>query len=156
MATDSPHDWAARPLLAHRYAWRQRLARHGAATSHAAWDVVLERAVLVEIYGPSFVAACGGVDALAARASQVEMLEHEAIVPLQDFGRWATSFFAAYPQFPDATLQERAAGTPLAVTDVQRLVRRLAGALDTAHAADVVHGHLTPARIVFDTDGRAS
>jgi serine/threonine-protein kinase len=143
------------PLLAQRYAWKRQLARGGSAVVHLAWDSVLERPVVVKLFGPSFLAAAGGHSAFMARGSSVEGIEHPAIAVLHDFGRAHGNSFATYDYVPGGHLEQRIADGARSIDEVRRVLRRLAKALEAAHQSGVVHGQLTPAKVLFDAKGKA-
>jgi serine/threonine protein kinase len=79
---------------------------------------------------------------------------HPAAVTMLDCGVTADRHpFVATEIYERGTLEARVQNRPLPVDEVLRLGVALAGTLETAHRADVVHGGVHPARVLIGNDG---
>jgi serine/threonine-protein kinase PknK len=79
---------------------------------------------------------------------------HPAAVTMLDCGLTSDKHaFVATEIYERGTLEARSQGRPLPVDDVLRIGVALAGALETAHRAEVIHGGVHPARVLLGNDG---
>jgi len=79
---------------------------------------------------------------------------HPAAVTMLDCGLTDDKHaFVASEIYERGTLEARAQGRPMAVDDVLRIGVAVAGALETAHRAEVVHGGVHPGRVLLGNDG---
>jgi serine/threonine-protein kinase len=148
---------SAIPLKIGRYEIRDELGRGGMATVYRGYDPQVKRLVAVKVlprellHDPNFRAR------FAREAETIAALEHQAIVPLYDYGEEPET---GQPYFvmrlmPGGSLSDKLKGQPLPPQDCARILSRLAGALDEAHRRGFVHRDLKPANILFDQHGEA-
>lgn len=77
-------------------------------------------------------------------------LHHPNLVPCYEFGEWEGGRFVATRLIRGRTLaQLRAQGSPPAAESLEPL----AGALEAAHAAGLVHGRISDANVLVEADG---
>jgi serine/threonine protein kinase len=90
-------------------------------------------------------------------AQLMAALEQRAIVPIHDSDEFEGQPFIVMRYMPGGTLMERVQpGALPTLIAVATLMERIAGALDEAHARDIVHGGVTPKHILFDAQGHGS
>src|SRR5438309_968585 len=145
---------AAARLLAKRYRLIERIDEGGAGEVWRARDEKLDRDVAIKLLGPD------ADDAFRARfadeARRAAAVVHPNVVTVFDEGRDGADAFMVMELVPGKTLREIVAERgPLPPHEVSRLIRQVAGALDAAHAADVVHCDVKPANIIVDPEGVA-
>lgn len=141
-------------LLAKRYRLLERIDEGGAGEVWRARDEKLDRDVAIKLLGPD------ADDAFRARfadeARRAAAVVHPNVVTVFDEGRDGADAFMVMELVPGRTLREIVADRgPLPAHEVARLVRQVAGALDAAHAAGVVHCDVKPANVIVDREGVA-
>jgi serine/threonine protein kinase len=145
---------AAARLLATRYRLIERIDEGGAGEVWRARDEKLERDVAIKLLGAD------ADDAFRARfadeARRAAAVVHPNVVTVFDEGRDGAEAFMVMELVPGKTLREIVADRgPLPASEVARLIRQVAGALDAAHAAGVVHCDVKPANVIVDPQGVA-
>ena len=141
-------------LLATRYRLIERIDEGGAGEVWRARDEKLDRNVAIKLLGPD------ADDAFRARfadeARRAAAVVHPNVVTVFDEGRDGADAFMVMELVPGKTLREIVAERgPLPPHEVSRLVRQVAGALDAAHAAGVIHCDVKPANVIVDPEGVA-
>ncbi len=141
-------------LLAARYRLIERIDEGGAGEVWRARDEKLDRDVAIKLLGSD------ADDAFRARfadeARRAAAVVHPNVVTVFDEGRDGADAFMVMELVPGKTLREIVAERgPLPAHEVARLIRQVAGALDAAHAAGVVHCDVKPANIIVDPQGIA-
>jgi serine/threonine protein kinase len=141
-------------LLAERYRLIERIDEGGAGEVWRARDEKLDRDVAIKLLGPD------ADDAFRARfadeARRAAAVVHPNVVMVFDEGRDGADAFMVMELVPGKTLREIVAERgPLPAHEVARLIRQIAGALDAAHAAGVVHCDVKPANVIVDPEGLA-
>ncbi len=141
-------------LLAKRYRLIERIDEGGAGEVWRARDEKLDRDVAIKLLGPD------ADDAFRARfadeARRAAAVVHPNVVTVFDEGRDGADAFMVMEHVHGKTLREIVAERgPLPAHEVARLIRQVAGALDAAHAAGVVHCDVKPANVIVDREGIA-
>ncbi len=141
-------------LLAERYRLIERIDEGGAGEVWRARDEKLDRDVAIKLLGPD------AGDAFRARfadeARRAAAVVHPNVVMVFDEGHDGADAFMVMELVPGKTLREIVAERgPLPAHEVARLIRQVAGALDAAHAAGVVHCDVKPANVIVDPEGVA-
>ncbi len=133
-----------------RYEIKAELGRGGMATVYLAYDPRFEREVAVKVlpremlHDPQFRVR------FEREAKTIAMLEHPAIVPVYDFGEEDGQPYFVMRYMPSGTLSERIKQTPIPIQEAARIFKRIAPALDDAHAKGIIHRDLKPCNILFD------
>jgi serine/threonine-protein kinase len=145
---------ASARLLANRYRLIERIDKGGAGEVWRARDEKLDRNVAIKVLGPD------ADDAFRARfadeARRAAAVVHPNVVTVFDDGRDGADAFMVMELVLGKTLREIIAERgPLPAHEVARLIRQVAGALDAAHAAGVVHCDVKPANVIVDREGVA-
>jgi serine/threonine protein kinase len=94
-----------------------------------------------------------GLHHLRPVAEAVVGLQHPNIMQVYDFGEQGGALYAATELLEGGTLASRLADTAQTVEQTAALVETLARTVHYAHQQGVVHGHLSPARVLFGSDG---
>src|SRR6266850_460898 len=141
-------------LLAMRYRLIERIDEGGAGEVWRGRDEKLDRNVAIKLLGPD------ADDAFRARfadeARRAAAVVHSNVVTVFDEGSDGADAFMVMELVPGKTLREIVAERgPLPPHEVSRLIRQVAGALDAAHAAGVIHCDVKPANVIVDPKGVA-
>ena len=85
-------------------------------------------------------------------ARRLVQLRHPNIHPVLDFGEYDGVPYLVQPLVQRATLADRGHKDLLGGEAAIRLLRAVGAAIDYAHGQAVVHGDLTPARVLLDAN----
>ena len=138
--------------LAGRYVLERELGRGGMAVVYLARDLKLNRLVALKLLRQELRAALGP-DRFLREIAIVSRLSHPHILPLNDSGEDEGRLFYVMPLVDGESLRDRLARElQLPVTEVVRILRAVAGALDCAHTAGVIHRDIKPENILLARD----
>lgn len=96
----------------------------------------------------------GSVDSLIEEARITARLSHPNVVVVHDVGTCRAGPYVALEYVEGETLAQLLARRRLAVPEVLRIARQIAGALAHAHGEGVLHRDLKPANVLLARDGR--
>src|SRR5574341_1407 len=137
-----------------RYRIRQPLGQGGMATVYLAHDPNMNREVAVKVLSAALTVDREFAARFQREAEVIAALEHEAIVPLYDFGVENDQPYMVMRYMPGGTLNDRLQrGGPMSVSDVAVALERVCEALGFAHERGIVHRDIKPANVLFDQHG---
>lgn len=149
MATVSSDDTAPY-VLAGRYIWGEALPGVDGAAVHRAFDPVLERGVVVYLFGPQALALMGGREQFMRQFARVELLEHRSIRELLDFGTHEGAPFFVFADTGGETLAARLARSSLTEAEAERIVTRVRKALRRGNRRGLAHRRIDREHIYLD------
>ncbi|MBP6471897.1 MAG: serine/threonine-protein kinase [Chloroflexi bacterium] len=132
----------------------RQLGKGSTATVYLAYDSNVDRQVAVKTYDPRFTHNPTFKTRFTNEAHILTSLEHDAIVPIYDFGiddHWA---YLVMRFMPGGSLKDVLQQGPLSLEESYRILQRVALALDLAHSHQVIHRDLKPQNILFDNDNQ--
>ncbi|MCA9831355.1 MAG: protein kinase [Dehalococcoidia bacterium] len=138
-----------------RYQVVRELGRGAMAIVYLAEDTVLKRQVALKAINPQYAADPDFRSRFEREALIMARVRHDSIVPVFDFGERAGQQYIVMDYMPGGTLEDRLRRGRLPTGVALAILRRVARALDAAHAAGVIHRDLKPANILFDAQGRS-
>lgn len=138
-----------------RYEVIRELGRGGMATVYLAHDPHFNRDVAIKVLPPQFMHDPMFLARFKREAQTIAALEHEAIVPVYDFGEANGQPFLVMRYLSGGSLVERIAKGALPIEDAAIIVQRIGLALDEAHSKGIIHRDLKPGNILFDHHGNA-
>ena len=145
----------ARPRTVGSYVLGERIGAGAFAVVHRATQRNLGRDVAVKIVRAELADDPAFIRRFEAEAQMVASVEHPNVVPLYDYWREPGQAFLVMRWMPGGSLETRLDDGPWSIERTCDLVDEIAGALDAAHAREVVHRDVKPANILFDDTGRA-
>jgi eukaryotic-like serine/threonine-protein kinase len=131
------------------------LGRGGMATVYEAYDTRLDRAVALKVLPPQFLHDERFARRFDQEARVIAKLEHPAIVPIYASGTDDGIPWMSMRLLGGGNMGTLLKSTPPDPVKALGILRRVAEALDYAHARGVVHRDIKPANILFDRDERA-
>lgn len=138
-----------------RYIVYSELDRGGMAIVYSAHDPNFDRNVAIKVLPREFLHDRTFRARFQREAQAVAILEHDAIVPVYDFGEEDGQMYLVMRYMVGGSLVDRIAQGAMPLAEVAHIVERLAPALDRAHSMGIIHRDLKPANILFDEDGEA-
>ncbi len=135
-----------------RYSIKAELGRGGMATVYLAHDPRFGRDVAIKVL-PQYSTDENTRGRFQREARTIAALEHQAIVPVYDFGEDQGQLFLVMRLMPGGSLADRIDNGPIPLAEAGAILGRIASALDYAHRHGVVHRDLKPGNILFDQQG---
>ncbi|MCA9651504.1 MAG: serine/threonine protein kinase [Myxococcales bacterium] len=139
------------PRFIGRYEIEGEEAEGGMGHVYVARDPRVKRRVAVKLLKKLYSSDPGIRRRFEQEAEAVAALEHEAIVPVYDFGEHEGMLYIVMRYVGGGTLRDRIrAEQKLRLRDIASVIDRVASALGAAHARGLVHRDIKPANILFD------
>jgi serine/threonine-protein kinase len=140
-------------LLDDRYRLSDRLGEGGVSETWQAHDELLDRAVVVKALAGKFAADAGLRGRVLREARAAAGPSHPNVAGVYDYGETPDhSPFVVMELLHGPTLAQRLADGPLHAGTATRICAEVAAGLAALHAADLVHGHVTPANVILTAD----
>src|SRR4051812_736995 len=135
------------------------LGSGGMANVYRAFDTNLRRAVAIKVLSPAAAAQPGFAERFRQEARLIANLRHPNIVQVYDFGEQDGQSYMVQELLAGPTLgawmSDLAARSMRPAPDeINAIVIQLAGALDAAHAAGIIHRDVKPANALWHDPGR--
>jgi serine/threonine-protein kinase len=137
------------------YELRDTLARGGMATVYLAYDTKLQREVALKALPAYFAHEPEFSERFTREAQTISTLEHNAIVPVYDFGEHELVPYLVMRYMVGGTLGDLLQTGPLTLPQAAPIVTRIARAIDRAHQRGILHRDIKPDNILFDEDNNA-
>lgn len=142
-------------LVAGRYRILSFLGGGATGRVFEAEDLRLGRRVAVKFLSPEISGVDGAVERLEREARTVAGLGHPNVCPVFHVGEEQGQVFLVQERLEGATLKHALAEGALPVERVHELGAQLADALDSAHAAGIIHLDVKPSNVLVTPRGEA-
>ena len=141
--------------MAGRYELIEKIAEGGMARVYRGRDIVLKRTVAVKILKDQMTGDAAFIRRFEREAQSAAALSHPNIVNIYDVGEQDGTHFMVMEYVEGNNLKDyiRRKGR-LPVYEAVKITRQIAGALEQAHAAGVVHRDIKPQNILFSRTGK--
>lgn len=137
-----------------RYRVISRLGAGGMGEAYRARDTRLERDVVLKVLAPGRVGDATARRLLQHEARSLSRLNHPAIAIVHDFDTVEDVDFVVMELIDGVPLSARIARGALPEAEAVAYAREMAAALETAHAAGVVHRDLKPGNVMITRANR--
>ena len=127
----------------------------GMAKVYKAFDQKIKRYVAVKMLGEHYTNQDYLYERFEQEATLIAKLEHHAIVPVYDYGKFEDRPYIVMRLMTGGSLAERLEQGPLDLEPAAEILGRICSALDKAHANSVIHRDIKPGNILFDDEGVA-
>jgi serine/threonine protein kinase len=144
-----------------QYRLEELIASGGMARIYKAVDTNLERTVAVKILMPELIELDDTlIDRFEREAKAVAQLEHDNIVRIYDYRRQEDSYYIVMNyieghDLADELNQLRRENKLMEISKALPLLAQVAGALDFAHAAGIIHRDVKPSNVLMTKSGKA-
>jgi serine/threonine-protein kinase len=118
-------------------------------------DPYIQRQVVVKVLMYSRTLDEVYRDFFQNEAEVIAALEHPCIVPIYDFGWHGQQPYIVMRYMAGGSLHDRLDKGELKLTEIAHIFKRVADALDAAHAKGIIHRDIKPSNILFDSSGEA-
>ncbi len=138
-----------------RYDIERELAQGGMGLIFLAKDPYIQRQVVVKVLMYSRTMDDVYREFFQQEAELIAALEHPCIVPVYDFGWHGEQPYIVMRYMAGGSLEDHVAKGELKLTEISHIFKRVADALDAAHAKKIVHRDVKLSNILFDSTGEA-
>jgi serine/threonine protein kinase len=138
-----------------RYEIEGELGHGGMASVYLARDPFMNRRVAVKVLSYNLVSDTLFHEHFQREAEVIASLEHSCVVPIFDFGWHGSQPYIVMRHMNGGTFQERIENGKLRLTNLARVISRVAEGLDAAHRKGIVHRDVKPSNILFDEANKA-
>jgi serine/threonine-protein kinase len=137
--------------LGSNFAVGELVGRGGFAEVFSVRDLRLKRDLAVKVLSPELVVNATMLARFRREAEAVAALRHPSIVPIYDIGESGGIAYIVMPLIQGETLRKRIdRDERVAIPEVRRILREIAGALHIAHAAGLVHRDIKPENVMLE------
>ena len=141
-------------VIADRYEIIEILGQGGMGAVYKARDTELDRMVALKVIRPEFAGDAKTLQRFKQELILARQITHRNVVRIFDLGTHGNTKFITM-EFVEgldlSTVLEQRRFTPL---EAVRLIRQVSGALEAAHAENVIHRDLKPQNIMLNSAGR--
>jgi hypothetical protein len=137
------------------YQLESLLGRGNRASVYQATPLGGGPAVSVRVFDPELSAEPQFAERFKQHAGQLRAVRHPHLVPVIDHDQQDGRAFLVRPYVSGTTLRQML-GNPLALSEVLRVLRPIAAALDHAHEKGLVHGDVKPGNILLTRTGEVA
>lgn len=138
-----------------RYDVEKELAQGGMGLIFLARDPYIQRQVVVKVLMYSRTLDDVYKEFFQQEAELIAALEHPCIVPVYDFGWHGEQPYIVMRYMSGGSLDDHLEKAELKLTEISHILKRVAEALDAAHAKNIVHRDVKLSNILFDSSGEA-
>jgi len=136
-----------------RYEIEKELAQGGMGIIFLARDPYIQRQVVIKVLMYSRTLDEVYRDFFQQEAELIAALEHPCIVPIYDFGWYGEQPYIVMRHMAGGSLADRLKTEELRQTEIAHVFKRVAEALDAAHARKIIHRDVKPSNFLFDSTG---
>ncbi|MEK6274079.1 MAG: protein kinase [Actinomycetota bacterium] len=130
------------------------LGRGGMGFVYEAEHTVLGRKAALKTLLPDLIQDTEFRTRFIAESQMVATLDHPSIIPIYDAGEADGIVYIAMRYVSGGDLHQLLEAGPLAPDRTVAILEQVAGALDAAHAKDLVHRDVKPANVLLESGGR--
>lgn len=138
-----------------RYDVEKELAQGGMGLIFLARDPYIQRQVVVKVLMHQRALDDIYKEFFHREAELIAALEHPAIVPVYDFGWHGQQPYIVMRYMSEGTLEDKMEQGEIKQAAIAHIFKRVADALDAAHARGIIHRDVKPSNILFDVTGEA-
>ncbi|MFO0979317.1 MAG: serine/threonine-protein kinase [Planctomycetaceae bacterium] len=135
------------------YELLEEIARGGMGVVYKARQVTLNRIVALKMILSGQLASSEQIRRFHTEAEAAATLDHPGIVPIFEIGEHEGQYFFSMAYMDGMSLSTRVRHGSMPPAEAALLTRKIAEAVDYAHAKGVIHRDLKPANVLLDAHG---
>jgi tRNA A-37 threonylcarbamoyl transferase component Bud32 len=136
-----------------KYEITELIGHGGMATVYKGYQRDIDRHVAIKVMPPHPGQDANYVERFRLEARTVARLQHPHILPIYDYGDENGILYLVMALAEGGTLSDLIRRGPMALEEVERLMRQITSALDYAHRQGVVHRDIKPENILINREG---
>jgi len=136
-----------------RYEIIEQIGAGGMGEVYLAEDTHLERKIALKILPESVAHDEERMRRFVREAKSASALNHPNIITIYEIGETDHTHFIAIEYIEGETLRERLKGSPVNLKSALEIAIQVAGALDAAHRAGIIHRDVKPENVMIRPDG---
>jgi serine/threonine protein kinase/Flp pilus assembly protein TadD len=131
----------------------EKLGAGGMGEVYLAEDTKLGRKVALKILGEEYTTNRDRLHRFEQEACAASALNHPNILTIHEVGSDDGRHFIATEYIDGVTLRRKISGTPMDVAEILDIAVQVAGALEEAHSAGIIHRDVKPDNIMIRRNG---
>ncbi len=131
----------------------EKLGAGGMGEVYLAEDMKLGRKVAIKILSEEYTTNKDRLHRFEQEAAAASNLNHPNILTIHEVGTDDGRHFIATEYIDGVTLRRKAAEAPLEIREILEIAIQIAGALEEAHAAGIVHRDIKPDNVMVRRNG---
>ena len=131
----------------------EKLGAGGMGEVYLAEDMKLGRKVAIKILSEEYTTNKDRLHRFEQEAAAASNLNHPNILTIHEVGTEDGRHFIATEYIDGVTLRRKAAEAPLEIREILEIAIQIAGALEEAHAAGIVHRDIKPDNVMVRRNG---
>ncbi len=135
------------------YQITELLGQGGMATVYKGYREDIDRYVAVKVLPPHPGLDHQFIDRFRLEAKTIARLQHPHILPLYDYGVEDDIIYLVMAFVAGGSLADMMDKGKVPLSEIDRILRQVAGALDYAHRQGVIHRDIKPDNILLDKEG---
>jgi serine/threonine protein kinase len=135
-----------------RYQILDKVGSGGMAVVYLGQEEVFERQVAVKVLPSHLGQDPDNRERFRREAKAIASLEHAAVVPVYDYGQDGEQLFLVMRYMQGGSLKDRLTHGRIPLPAAATIIKRVASALDKAHAMGMIHRDIKPGNILFDLE----
>jgi len=137
------------------YQITELLGQGGMATVYKGYRDDIDRYVAVKVLPPHPGLDHQFIDRFRLEAKTIARLQHPHILPLYDYGVEDDIIYLVMAYVSGGSLADLMDKGKMPLSEIERILRQVSGALDYAHRQGVIHRDIKPDNILLDKEGNA-